>query len=252
MSCSFPIHLFVILETMITWCDIFIHFSIVYIFTLSHSWFTVDSYSYNSYLPFTCKDYLNYYPYLSYYLLLLLTIPGSCDQDPVISIFHIHGISKCMTGIFSQVTIHDSIQYSVIIDTIKRDLENTTLNISQSHLIAKKKLKDLTMAQNDLRTSISLINHTMGLYLNKKQVIFFTIYTEEILEWHRITTIHCKSFTTIIIKHSAGSINVFWWIKHESSQGTPTLNQVSNLHRILLLPDKTWRKPKWNMGTTQL
>ena len=139
MRCSFSIHLFVILETMITWCDFFIHFSIVYIFTLSHSWFTVDSYSYNSYLPFTCKDYLNYYPYLSYYLLLLLTIPGSCDQDPVISIFHIHGISKCMTGIFSQVTIHDSIQYSVIIDTIKRDLENTTLNISQSHLIAKKK-----------------------------------------------------------------------------------------------------------------
>ena len=51
-----------------------------------------------------------YSPPSSYYLVhLLLTIPGSCDQDQVIPVFLIHGISEC-------VTIHESIQDSVILD----------------------------------------------------------------------------------------------------------------------------------------
>ena len=42
-----------------------------------------------------------------------LTIPGSYNQVPVIPIFLIHGISECVTGIFSRVIICDSIQDSV-------------------------------------------------------------------------------------------------------------------------------------------
>ena len=43
---------------------------------------------------------------------------GSCEQYIVITVFIIHGICECLDEIFSQVTIHDSTQDSVIIDII--------------------------------------------------------------------------------------------------------------------------------------
>ena len=115
--CSFSIHLLDILETMITWCDFFIHFSLFYLFNFIQFWFTVGFYTYNRYPLYTCKDCLTYNPYLSYYLLrILVTIYGSCNQDPAIHVSLIQSISKCVAGIFSRFTIHDSIQDSVILD----------------------------------------------------------------------------------------------------------------------------------------
>ena len=116
--CSFSINLLVILETIITWCDFFICFITSHIFTFSHSWFAVDSYTANIYPPFTWQYYLTYSLYLSYFLIhVLLAITKSCDQDPVIPIFLLCVINNCVTGIFSQFIIHDSIQDSVILDT---------------------------------------------------------------------------------------------------------------------------------------
>ena len=106
-----------ILETIITWCYFFINFSLVDIFIFSHSWFIVYSYTSNSYTTYTWQDYLTYSPSLSYYIIHpLLTIYGSCGQYKAIPVLLIHGIRECVAGIFCQVTIHDSIQDSVIID----------------------------------------------------------------------------------------------------------------------------------------
>ena len=53
---------------------------------------------------------------LSYYPVhILITIPGYCDQDPIIPVVLIHGISDCVTRISSPVMIHYSIKYSIII-----------------------------------------------------------------------------------------------------------------------------------------
>ena len=48
-------------------------------------------------------------------VICLLTNPGYCDQDPIIPVVLIHGISDCVTRISSPVMIHYSIKYSIII-----------------------------------------------------------------------------------------------------------------------------------------
>ena len=58
------------------------------------------------------------YSLSSYYYLvhLLLAIAVSCNQCTFIPLFPIHNFGNCVTGILSQVAIHDSIQNSVILD----------------------------------------------------------------------------------------------------------------------------------------
>ena len=46
----------------------------------------------------------------------LLTNPRSCDQDPIVLMFSIHGLCECVTGIFSLFTDDKIICDSVIID----------------------------------------------------------------------------------------------------------------------------------------
>ena len=43
-------------------------------------------------------------------VIVLLTNPGSCDQDPIISVLLIHDLIECVTGISSLVTFHDIIR----------------------------------------------------------------------------------------------------------------------------------------------
>ena len=104
---------------MITWWDFPTHLKLVYLFTFSQSWFKADSYPDNSNPPYTCKDYIIYSMSSSYYLVhLLLTIPVSCNQDSVIPVLPIHNFIECVTGTFNRVTIHDSIQDSIILDIL--------------------------------------------------------------------------------------------------------------------------------------
>ena len=57
--------------------------------------------------------------------------------------------------------------------------------------------------------------------LHKKYVGFvFEKYTEEILEWHKIVTKHCKAFTIRIVKHGMRAVRVHGQRKQDTLQGT--------------------------------
>ena len=43
-------------------------------------------------------------------VIVLLTNPGSCDQDPIIPVLLIHDLIECVTGISIPVTFHDIIR----------------------------------------------------------------------------------------------------------------------------------------------
>ena len=80
---------------------------------LIHSW--ILSRSQQSPIHHTWLNYLlSCYPILLLSILVnqLLTSPGSCTQDLLLTVYHIHDFNKCMTGIFSFVmdddVIHDS------------------------------------------------------------------------------------------------------------------------------------------------
>ena len=104
---------------MITWWYLPTHFSLVHTLKFCHYWFIDDSYPDNRYPLFPWQDCTIYSPSSYYYLVhILLTIPGSCNQVPFIPISLINNISTCVNEIFSQVTINDSIQDSVILDII--------------------------------------------------------------------------------------------------------------------------------------
>ena len=92
----------------------------------------------------------------------------------------------------------------------------------------KSSLDDLMMLWNHLWPSIPLIQHTMGLYLNKKHVQTIKISTEYILGWHRINIIPCKAFTTGIIEFSTWTVKLHVWSKHLSIQDTSRCNKVCN------------------------
>ena len=70
------------------------------------------------YLTYTWQDYLTYSPSSYDVVHLLLTIPGSCDYDPVIPVLLSQGVIECVTGMISRVTIRDSIQDSIILDIL--------------------------------------------------------------------------------------------------------------------------------------
>ena len=115
MRITLSIHLLVILKTIITWWDFPNNNSLVYLISFVHSLSTAGSYLDKSNPPSTRQNCIIYSLSLYYYLFhCLLTNPGYCNQDPVTPVFPIQYISKCMNVIFSQFTIHDSIQESII------------------------------------------------------------------------------------------------------------------------------------------
>ena len=110
---------------MITWCDFFINFSLVNIFTFIYSSFKVDLYTANSYPYYTSQDYLTCYPSLSYHIFhMIFTIPGSCDKYPFIPVFFFFRISDFVTGILTQVIFHDSVQDYVVLEVLASSFQN--------------------------------------------------------------------------------------------------------------------------------
>ena len=59
--------------------------------------------------------FIRFFPF-SILVILSLTSPGSCDQDPIILVFSIHYFSKCLALIFILVMVYYIIRDSGIID----------------------------------------------------------------------------------------------------------------------------------------
>ena len=90
---------------------------------LALSWVTSGSCPNHSNTTSTMQDYITYYLFIPFFLLLilvnpLLISPVSCTQDLLIPIYPIHDFSDCVTGIFSLLTSDDVIRDSCLIDIL--------------------------------------------------------------------------------------------------------------------------------------